>query len=91
MKRPKVHNSGQARLFTNRYLEMLTKGHPLVIWGMYIPLIGYLLYRVVVMYEISRGKVSVIFLGGMVFWTFLNIWHIGFCFIYTVKGDSGSV
>lgn len=40
MKRPKVHNSGQARLFTNRYLEMLTKGHPLVIWGMYIPLIG---------------------------------------------------
>lgn len=43
------------------------------------------------MYEISRGKVSVIFLGGMVFWTFLNIWHIGFCFIYTVKGDSGSV
>ena len=72
MKRPKVHNSGQARLFTNRYLEMLTKGHPLVIWGMYIPLIGYLLYRVVVMYEISRGKVSVIFLGGMVFWTFFE-------------------
>lgn len=39
---------------------------------MYIPLIGYLLYRVVVMYEISRGKVSVIFLGGMVFWTFFE-------------------
>jgi hypothetical protein len=34
MKFEKIHNKGQARLFQNQYLEMLTKTHPLVIWGM---------------------------------------------------------
>ncbi len=32
----KIHNKGQAQLFKNQYLEMLTKTHPLVIWGMYL-------------------------------------------------------
>jgi hypothetical protein len=30
MKFDKIHNKGQARLFENSYLEMLTKTHPLV-------------------------------------------------------------
>jgi hypothetical protein len=34
----KIHNKGQARLFKNDFLEALTKAHPLVIWGMYIPI-----------------------------------------------------
>ena len=40
----KIHNKGQAQLFKNQYLEMLTKTHPLVIWGMYLPIICYSLY-----------------------------------------------
>jgi hypothetical protein len=44
MKFEKIHNKGQARLFQNQYLEMLTKTHPLVIWGMYVPVIVYMLY-----------------------------------------------
>ena len=40
----KINNKGQARLFKNDYLEMLTKTHPLVIWGMYLPVIAYMLY-----------------------------------------------
>ena len=40
----KIHNKGQARLFKSHYLEMLTKTHPLVIWGMYLPVIVYMLY-----------------------------------------------
>ena len=40
----KIHNKGQARLFQNDFLEMLTKTHPLVIWGMYIPIMVYMLY-----------------------------------------------
>ena len=39
----KIHNKGQARLFKNPYLEMLTKSHPLVIWGMYIPILSYII------------------------------------------------
>ena len=40
----KIHNKGQARLFKNSFLEMLTKTHPLVIWGMYLPVMVYMLY-----------------------------------------------
>jgi sterol desaturase/sphingolipid hydroxylase (fatty acid hydroxylase superfamily) len=44
MKFDKIHNKGQARLFNNQYLEYLTKTHPLVIWGMYIPILAFMLY-----------------------------------------------
>ncbi len=37
MKFEKIKNKGQARLFESRYLEMLTKTHPLVIWGCICP------------------------------------------------------
>ena len=40
----KINNKGQARLFENDFLEMLTKTHPLIIWGMYLPVISYCLY-----------------------------------------------
>ncbi|RYZ19562.1 MAG: fatty acid hydroxylase, partial [Chitinophagaceae bacterium] len=39
MKFEKIHNKGQAQLFQNPVLEFFTKGHPLVIWGMYLPFI----------------------------------------------------
>jgi hypothetical protein len=38
----KIHNKGQARLFKSDFLEALTKAHPLVIWGMYLPVLFYL-------------------------------------------------
>ena len=41
----KIENSGQARLFNSPALEWLTKGHPLIIWAMYLPMILYLLYH----------------------------------------------
>ena len=37
MRFAKIRDKGQARLFESRYLEMLTKTHPLIIWGMYLP------------------------------------------------------
>ena len=57
----KIHNKGQARLFKNQYLEYLTKTHPLVIWGMYLPIAGFMLY-------FSKAKLSFTFLQtGLVF------------------------
>ena len=44
MKFEKIHNKGQAQLFRNHYMEMLTKTHPLVIWGIYMPVIVYFIY-----------------------------------------------
>ncbi len=44
MKFEKIHNKGQAQLFRTFYMEMLTKTHPLVIWGLYMPVIIYFIY-----------------------------------------------
>ncbi|MBS1596618.1 MAG: sterol desaturase family protein [Bacteroidetes bacterium] len=72
MKFEKIHNKGQAQLFRNQYLEMLTKTHPLVIWGMYLPIIIYFLYLSNVRFEFSLIRVVLTFFGGMLFWTFFE-------------------
>ena len=65
----KIHNKGQARLFKSQYLEMFTKTHPLVIWGIYIPIIGGLLYYAAATLEFPTLRIALTFLGGMFFWT----------------------
>jgi hypothetical protein len=65
----KIHNKGQARLFKNQYLEMLTKTHPLVIWGIYLPIIVYMLYYSGNHFGYSIFRIGLTFLGGMVFWS----------------------
>lgn len=72
MARKTVYNEGQARLFENKYLEMLTKAHPGVIWGMYIPILSWLVYRAYSVYEISGLYVFLLFVGGMLYWTFFE-------------------
>jgi len=65
----KIHNKGQAQLFRNPYLEMLTKSHPLVIWGMYIPIMGIMLYHANANLSFGLTRVILTFLGGMMFWS----------------------
>lgn len=69
MKFDKIKNKGQARLFESQYLEVLTKTHPLIIWGMYLPVIGYMLYYSNTVLGFSLGRVAMVFLGGLFFWT----------------------
>ena len=40
----KIKNKGQAQLFQSELMETMTKTHPLVIYSMYLPVIGFLLY-----------------------------------------------
>lgn len=72
MKFEKINNKGQARLFKNPYLEMLTKGNPWVIWGMYIPLLSFIIYLGFSKYYLSGLTLGLLFLGGVVFWTFFE-------------------
>ena len=71
MKFEKIHNKGQARIFQSQYLEMLTKTHPLVIWGIYIPIIIYLCCFAAMQSWIIPlfYMVLVLPVGGMLFWT----------------------
>lgn len=72
MKFEKIHNKGQAQLFDHPALEMLTKAHPLVIWGMYLPIITWLPYYASNEYFFSLSRVAILFLFGMFFWTFFE-------------------
>lgn len=65
----KIHNKGQARLFNNQYLEYLTKTHPLVIWGLYIPILAFMLYFSVSKLAFPGFIAALIFIGGMFFWS----------------------
>jgi sterol desaturase/sphingolipid hydroxylase (fatty acid hydroxylase superfamily) len=82
----KIHNKGQARLFKNGYLEMMTKTHPLLIWGMYLPLIVFLLYYSSNKLDFSATRIALTFLGGIFFWSFFE--YIAHRFIFHWVSDS---
>lgn len=81
----KIHNKGQARLFKNPFLEMLTKSHPLFIWGMYIPILGYIIYLAAIEYDFSATRIVLTFLGGMLFWTLFE--YISHRFIFHLVSE----
>ena len=65
----KIHNKGQAQLFKNRYLEYLTKTHPLIIWALYIPIIAALLYYGAQKFNLATGTSILMVIGGMLSWS----------------------
>lgn len=81
-----IQSSGQARLFNNKYLEVFTKAHPLLIWGMYLPVIIFLLYYSYTAFEFSPGKVILLFLGGVFFWSFFE--YIAHRFVFHLEATS---
>src|SRR5690606_27518060 len=83
----KIHNKGQARLFKSDYLEMLTKTHPLVIWGMYLPVIIYMLYYSNTTLEYSLSRVLILFFVGMFAWTFFEYLAHRFLFHWVAESD----
>lgn len=86
MKFDKIKNKGQARLFESRYMEMLTKTHPLIIWGMYLPIIGYMLYYSHTTLGYGIGKVSLVFLSAIFFWSFFE--YVMHRFLFHLVSDN---
>lgn len=82
MKFEKIHNKGQARIFRNQYLEMLTKTHPLVIWGMYAPVIFFLPYLGYTKFDFTLSYILLVFLSGMIAWTLFEYLMHRFVFHY---------
>jgi len=72
MKFEKIHNKGQAQLFRNEYLEMLTKTHPLVIWAIYTPVFAGFPYYAATRLGFDGLRIVIGFLAGMLFWTFFE-------------------
>ncbi len=65
----KIKNKGQARLFRNDYMEMMTKTHPIVVYCMYFPVIAFMLYYGSASKGISVGAELLLFISGIAFWT----------------------
>jgi len=87
MKFEKIHNKGQAKLFKNEYLEMLTKTHPLVIWCMYLPVMVYCMYRSHTSLNFSISMVALVFFAGMLFWTFFEYIMHRFIFHWMAESE----
>jgi 4-hydroxysphinganine ceramide fatty acyl 2-hydroxylase len=87
MKFEKIHNKGQAQLFKSRYLEMLTKTHPLVIWGIYLPIIIYFLYHSYSKSQYSILSIFTVFLAGMLFWTLFEYIMHRFVFHWVAESE----
>jgi len=87
MKFEKIHNKGQAQLFRNEYLEMLTKTHPLVIWGIYLPLIGFFLYYSSARLAYSMVRIILVLLSGVLFWTFFEYIMHRFIFHWVAENE----
>jgi sterol desaturase/sphingolipid hydroxylase (fatty acid hydroxylase superfamily) len=86
MKFEKIHNKGQAQLFRQPALEMLTKANPLVIWGMYLPvIIGFPIWASSA-FGFSLSRVLLTFAAGGAFWTFFE--YIAHRFLFHMIGES---
>jgi sterol desaturase/sphingolipid hydroxylase (fatty acid hydroxylase superfamily) len=88
MKFSKIHNKGQAQLFRNPALEFFTKSHPLIIWGMYVPIIACLLYFGQQSFGISPLYMAIAFFSGMFFWTFFEYVMHRFVFHYMAENET---
>lgn len=87
MKFEKINNKGQAQLFRNPYVEMLTKANPLVIWGMYLPFIIGLPIYAVTGFHYAVLRVLLLFFGGMFFWTFFEYLAHRFAFHWIAQSE----
>lgn len=85
----KIHNKGQARLFKSHYLEYLTKTHPLVIWGIYLPIIVFMLYFSTAEMDQPLSKSAVFFFCGMFFWTLFEYILHRFIFHLVPQSERG--
>lgn len=85
----KIHNKGQARLFHSQYLEFLTKTHPLVIWGIYMPVLVYFPVHAFQKPGFSVPSIAVIYLSGVFFWSFFEYLMHRFVFHHMAESERG--
>ena len=87
MKFDKIHNKGQAQIFNNQYLEYLTKTHPLVIWGLYVPIISIMLYYSAASLGFGLLTTALVFVGGMLFWSLFEYMIHRFVFHFMAESE----
>jgi len=82
-----IKNKGQGRLFKSDILEALSKTHPFVIYGIYFPIIFYLLYYGNTHRELAVWAEAGLFIGGAMFWSFFEYIMHRYLFHMMVEGE----
>lgn len=82
----KIKNKGQARLFQNEILEMMTKTHPFVVYTMYFPVIAWMLYFGATTHHIPARHEALIFFGGVFSWSLFE--YFMHRYIFHIVADS---
>src|SRR5438132_937728 len=81
----KIKNKGQARLFQNDYMEMMTKTHPIVIYSLYFPVIIFMLYYGAAYKGVAMWTEVLLFVCGALFWSLFEYFMHRFLFHMIVE------
>lgn len=77
------------RMFENDFLEALSKVHFTVPLYIYLPVVGYFLYRSIALFSLSFGTIILLVLLGIAVWTLAEYTLHRFVFHYTPKSKWG--
>jgi len=86
MQNRNIDNKGQARLFENPWLEMLTKTRPWVIYIIYIPFIAFLLTYSHVTLNYTAGFIVSLFFIALLSWTLVE--YIAHRYLFHLRAKS---
>jgi len=85
MQPEKIHNKGRGRIFKNDTLEFLSRTNPLVIYGIYLPVIIGMLYFGHQYYAINISNAVLLFIAGMLSWSLFEYIAHRFLFHFEAK------
>ena len=77
------------RMFDNNFMEALSRVHPSVPLIIYVPVIFYLIYLSFAQHSFSITRVSLLFIGGIFAWTFVEYVLHKYVFHFDAKSDFG--
>ncbi len=78
-----------ARMFKSDFLELFSKVHPVTPLIVFVPVVGYFLYRAIFHYHSSLGGIFGFFVMGLIFWTLAEYTLHRFIFHYHPTSDWG--
>lgn len=84
-----VYTKGQARIFKSDILEFFTKSHPLVIWGIYIPLLSFLIGYASINFGFGAWHILTVALTGGLTWTLFE--YVAHRYIFHLVSDKPAV
>ncbi len=85
----KANNKGQARLFKSPLLEALTKTHPILIWGMYIPIMAWMMWKANTQFGFTQFQLFYYWLAGLACWTLFEYFFHRYVFHHLPETDLG--